>query len=60
MPYFCKKCGADTYLCQLCLREICSKDEPSTWKKIPNKSYSGSVCPICKYIIEKIEKEEVR
>jgi len=46
MPHFCE-CGADTYLCQICLREKCGRDEPSIWVKIPNKQFSGNVCPAC-------------
>jgi hypothetical protein len=51
MGYFCEKCGADEYVCQVCGRICCSKEEPSTWEKITigkNRFINGNMCPDCK------------
>ncbi len=46
MPHFCK-CGSDEYICQICGRIRCSREQPSIWGKIPLKDYEGNICPDC-------------
>ena len=56
MPHFCK-CGANEYICQVCARIFCSREYPSVWMKIPDKSFSGNVCPKC---IEEIKENKMK
>lgn len=47
MVAFCE-CGADMYICQMCGKDLCSKDYPSEWRPdITENESAGNVCPSC-------------
>lgn len=53
MPYFCGECGADTYICQVCRRILCSEENPSKWKPdLTGYKSAGNICPRCLSIKE--------
>lgn len=41
MADFCKVCGAEKYICQVCGRDLCVDERPPKWGK------TGNVCPSC-------------
>ena len=60
MPHFCSKCGADTYLCQVCHRAMCSREYPSIWRPdITGHSSAGNVCPSCVKKAETLSDQKV-
>lgn len=51
MPHFCD-CGADKYICQLCAKDLCSKDYKPFWTYVGTNSQTGelregNMCPAC-------------
>lgn len=45
---FCRKCGADTYICQVCGKILCGMESPSEWRPdITGHKSAGNVCPSC-------------
>lgn len=47
MPHFCK-CGGDEYICQVCGKVRCSREQPSKWlPELTGSEQAGNVCPEC-------------
>jgi hypothetical protein len=44
---FCS-CGQDTYLCQVCARELCGAQLPPAWRPdLTGHTSAGNICPKC-------------
>jgi hypothetical protein len=47
MAHFCDKCGGDEYICQVCARVLCTREQPGKYMRVPGKVFNGMVCQDC-------------